>query len=77
MDERKGRRIAEKRGLVLIGALGVLLEGSRLGLVDRSTHVLDQLEAAGFRASRQLVDEFIARLKQQIALLPAPPVYID
>lgn len=31
MDERKGRRLAEERGLAVIGALGVLLEASRRG----------------------------------------------
>jgi predicted nucleic acid-binding protein len=63
MDERKGRRLAEERGLAVIGALGVLLEASRRGLVDQPLHVLDQLKAAGFRASGRLVDEFVARLK--------------
>jgi predicted nucleic acid-binding protein len=63
MDERKGRRLAEERGLTVIGALGVLLEASRRGLVDQPMNVLDQLKAAGFRASRRLVDEFLARLK--------------
>lgn len=63
MDERKGRHVAEKRGLVSIGALGVLLEGSRLGLIHRATDVLDRLAAAGFRVSNQLVNEFVARLK--------------
>ncbi len=63
MDERKGRRLAEERGLAVIGALGVLLEASRRGLVGQPMHVLDQLKAAGFRASSRLVDEFIARLK--------------
>ena len=63
MDERKGRGLAERRGLVVIGGLGVLLEASRLGLVNQPMNVLDQLRAAGFRASSRLVDEFIARLK--------------
>jgi predicted nucleic acid-binding protein len=63
MDERKGRRLAEERGLAVIGALGVLLEASRRGLVDQPRHILDQLKAAGFRASSRLVDEFMARLK--------------
>ena len=63
MDERKGRRLAEERGLAVIGALGVLLEASRRGLVDQPMQVLDQLKPAGFRASNRLVDEFIARLK--------------
>jgi predicted nucleic acid-binding protein len=49
--------------LAVIGALGVLLEASRRGLVGQPMHVLDQLKAAGFRASSRLVDEFIARLK--------------
>ena len=63
MDERKGRRLAEERGLAVIGALGVLLEASRRGLVDQPMRVLDRLKAAGFRASRRLTDEFTARLK--------------
>lgn len=63
MDERRGRRLAGERGLAVIGALGVLLEASRRGLVNQSMHVLDQLKAVGFRASSRLVGEFIARLR--------------
>ena len=58
MDERRGRQIAEDRGLAVIGTLGVLLEASKRGLVAHPMSVIDQLRTAGFRASRRLIGEF-------------------
>ena len=63
MDERKGRRVARREGLRVIGLLGVLVSARQAGLVSSLRPVLDELERiAGFRIgmelkSRLLLDE--------------------
>ena len=34
VDDREGRRLAEERGITVIGPLGVLKEAATLGLLD-------------------------------------------
>lgn len=55
MDERRGRKIAMREGLVVVGVIGVLLEARRRGLIDSLTEVIRQLEQiADFRISPEL-----------------------
>jgi predicted nucleic acid-binding protein len=55
MDERKGRRIAGREGVRVIGLLGVLAEARRTGLVTSLAELLRHLEAtAGFHISKDL-----------------------
>lgn len=55
IDERAGWAIATSRGLQTIGTLGILREAHRAGLLDLRIS-LDQLQSAGFRVSRNLID---------------------
>ena len=55
IDERRGRR--EATLLRTIGALGVLIEAHRLGLLAEPVQVLDELRLQGFRVSSRLVEE--------------------
>ena len=64
IDERRGRREAELAGLKTIGALGVLVEAHRLGLLADPMQELSRLQSHGFRVSRRLVEEF----RRQIGL---------
>jgi hypothetical protein len=59
IDERRGRREAALHGLKTIGALGILLEAHRLGLITEPMQELSQLRSHGFRVSRRLVNEFL------------------
>ena len=59
MDERRGRAVAMREGLPVVGVLGVLLEAHQRGLIDSLASVISDLEqTAGFRIS--------PRLKQQV-----------
>lgn len=59
MDERRGRRVAVREGLRVIGLLGAILAAKRIGLIPLFRPVVSELEAkAGFRVAVQ-VKEFL------------------
>jgi predicted nucleic acid-binding protein len=70
MDERRGREIAAARGLTVIGALGILRESSRRGLISNPIEVASHLRSTGFRASRPLVKRFEEQIRQLKRLRP-------
>lgn len=60
IDERKGRKVAEERGLRIIGLLGVLTRAKKAGHISRLKPLLDILiEDIGFRISRNLYDRIL------------------
>ena len=61
IDERKGRAIANRRGVPVVGIAGVLLAAKKRGLIDAVMPFLQNLEQAGYRMSVGLTKE-IARL---------------
>jgi len=65
IDELRGRTVATARGLVVIGALGVLLESYRRQRIQNPLEILAQLSACRFHLSRRLVAEF----EEQIRLI--------
>lgn len=65
MDERLGRREAALHGIKTIGALGILLEAQRLGLLPEPLLALADLQTHGFRISRRLIDEFRSLASQR------------
>jgi len=55
MDEKRGRSVAESRGLAVIGLLGVLLLAKKAGHLDSVGSLIDDLQAkAGFFVSDKL-----------------------
>lgn len=60
VDDREGRRLAQERGIPVIGTLGVLKEASRVGLVDLRSCVA-RLRRTSFYVApevlKQLLDE--------------------
>jgi predicted nucleic acid-binding protein len=58
MDEWKGRAIAQRRGLPLTGALGVLGDAYRKGLIDAPLQVLADMRQQGFQIDDQLAVRF-------------------
>ena len=61
IDERKGRAIANRRGVPVVGIAGVLLAAKKSGLIDAVVPILKNFEQAGYRISGALTKE-ITRL---------------
>ena len=58
MDDRDGRREAERRRLVVLGTLRVLADAAGQDLADLRT-ALDRLALTNFRADEQLIDRLL------------------
>lgn len=62
IDERAGRMVAQERGLVVRGTLGVLVHARETRAIPALRPVLDALAAEGFRLSPLLVAEALRRV---------------
>jgi predicted nucleic acid-binding protein len=60
IDERKGRRYANRLGIPLTGTLGVLLLAKERGLVASLAPLLDELLEAGLHLDPSLVEQVLA-----------------
>lgn len=63
-DDRDARRVAEQRGLTVLGTLGILAQASDQGLVALP-HALTQLQGTNFRMSAEMVQRLIDRAAQR------------
>ena len=68
MDDRRGRREAQARGIPVIRTLAVLEQASLEGLLDLPT-VLARLQATTFYAPQHILDAMLERHRQR----PSPP----
>jgi predicted nucleic acid-binding protein len=63
IDERRGRRVAQREGVPVIGLLGVLTEAKRRGALDSLRETLDALQrVAGFHMSSNLKARVLAEV---------------
>ena len=66
MDEKPGRRIAEGRGLQVIGVLGVLVQAKRQGLIPELKPLLQEVvSAAGFFLSPALMQVALSSVNEK------------
>jgi predicted nucleic acid-binding protein len=64
MDDRAGVRGARKKGLIVVGTIGVLDLAAARGLIDLGT-VVARLRTTNFRYSPRLLDELLSRRSRQ------------
>jgi len=64
MDERRGRQVAKKRGLTVIGIAGVLLAAKSAGLIETVSPVVNSLSKEGYRLSKSLIAEILRLAKE-------------
>lgn len=61
MDDRDGRREAERRSLAVLGTLRVLADGAEHGLLNLGA-ALDRLRQTNFRADEQLLRRLLGKV---------------
>ncbi len=65
IDDRRGRRVAKRRGIPVVGVAGMLLAAKQRGLIDATLPILQELAREGYRLSPALVGE-VARLAGEV-----------
>jgi predicted nucleic acid-binding protein len=64
IDEKEGRKIARENQLEIVGTLGILINGKKLGLIQSIKDKMDKLREVGFWISDSLYHEIIEIEKQ-------------
>ncbi len=64
IDERRGREIARRRGIPVVGLAGVLLAAKGSGLLESVGPVLTDLSRQGYRLADALVAEVLRRASE-------------
>ncbi len=57
IDERLGRRHAQRIGLGITGSVGILLKAKKLGKLDQVKPFITELRAKGIRLNNALIDQ--------------------
>jgi hypothetical protein len=70
IDEAKGRRIAQSKGLAHIGTVGIVVLAKRRGILTAIAPVLEQLMAAGFRMNDDLMRTALKLSGESVGTLP-------
>ena len=55
MDEKRGRQVALRRNIPVVGILGILLQAKREGSIEELKSMLLQLQNSDYRLSEELV----------------------
>lgn len=59
LDDLKGRKIAKKLNIKMIGTLGVIINAKKKNIISSTKEVLNKLKDAGFRISKEIENEIL------------------
>ncbi|MGH1433593.1 MAG: DUF3368 domain-containing protein [Lewinella sp.] len=62
LDERKGRKVAKRLGLKVIGTLGLIVKAKQKGIIPSGKEVLNKLENHGFWLSQRMKKSLLIKL---------------
>ena len=65
IDERKGRNLAKRLGLKIIGTLGLIIKAKQEGIIESGKEVLEKLENHGFWLSKSLKLGLLEKLNEK------------
>ena len=59
IDEKKGRKIAQRVGLKITGTLGILIRAKEKGMINSLNSEIEKLKAVNFRMSNVLIEKIL------------------
>ena len=62
LDESKGRSVAKRLGLKVIGTVGIIIKAKEGGIIESGKTILSKLEEHGFWLSDKLKKDILSRL---------------
>lgn len=65
LDERKGRNVAKRLGLKVIGTLGLIVRAKQKGIISSGKDVLTKLEEHGFWLSDRMRKSLLEKLGEK------------
>lgn len=65
IDERRGRKVALKHGVAIIGSAAMLIKAKQQGLITKVKPLIEKLNLHGYRMSDHLITEILSRVDEQ------------
>ncbi|MBB4080800.1 hypothetical protein GGR28_003435 [Lewinella aquimaris] len=65
IDEYKGRAIAERKGVKIVGLLGVLIASKVNGHIEAIKPLVEKIQSNGFRLNSSLIDKVLTALGEK------------
>jgi predicted nucleic acid-binding protein len=66
MDEKKGRMVAQRLGVPVVGTLGVLIRAKRLRIIKAVHPIIEQMVEHGYRISPPLIKETLRLAREKL-----------
>ena len=61
IDEVRGRDVARKNGLIVIGSAGILIAAKKIGLIQNVEEIIIEWQALGYFLSHSLIKEVLIK----------------